>query len=186
MKVLRAVDYRVMPWANGGGVTREVVVSPHGAAPADCDWRVSIATVSAPGPFSSLPKVDRALLLVDGGAMHVLIDGVECQADRERPLRFSGESSVECVALPDGPTTDLNLMTRRDRVDGDMHVVAADSTVTVAGHETVVLMPLDSAIVCEGVQLGALDCAVFPMNGMAVGLSVPLSGSGRVACLRVR
>ncbi|TIV74879.1 MAG: HutD family protein, partial [Mesorhizobium sp.] len=31
MRILRAADYRVMPWKNGGGTTTEIAVSPDGA-----------------------------------------------------------------------------------------------------------------------------------------------------------
>ncbi|WP_431460998.1 HutD family protein, partial [Klebsiella pneumoniae] len=31
MRILRAADYRSMPWKNGGGVTTEIAVSPAGA-----------------------------------------------------------------------------------------------------------------------------------------------------------
>ncbi len=43
-----------MPWKNGGGVTTEICVSPPSGA---FDWRVSIATVNADGPFSTLHRI---------------------------------------------------------------------------------------------------------------------------------
>ena len=53
MRILRAADYRRMPWKNGSGETVEVAVFPPGASIDDFDWRISIATVAAEnGAFS--------------------------------------------------------------------------------------------------------------------------------------
>lgn len=115
------------PWKNGGGLTREVVVRPAGAGLDDFDWRVSIATIAAPGPFSPFPGIDRIIVLLDG-------DGVRLQSDdgridhrldrRGMPFAFAGEARIDCRLLG-GPSTDFNLMTRRgrisarlDRIDG--------------------------------------------------------------------
>ena len=54
------------PWKNGGGVTREIVCSPPGAGMEGFDWRVSIATIDKPGPFSAFAGVDRVIMLLDG------------------------------------------------------------------------------------------------------------------------
>ncbi|MDP1908248.1 MAG: HutD family protein, partial [Hyphomicrobium sp.] len=43
MRILRAKDYRRMPWKNGGGETTEIAISPEGAALDSFDWRVSMA-----------------------------------------------------------------------------------------------------------------------------------------------
>src|SRR5665811_1616202 len=67
--IVRFADLPVIPWRNGGGVTREVVASgasvasggSGGSDPRDFDWRISIADVSRPGPFSAFPGVDRVI-----------------------------------------------------------------------------------------------------------------------------
>ena len=61
MRILRAPDYRVMPWKNGGGTTTEVAVSPEGAGLDHFDWRISMARVEQDGPFSTFPGIDRTL-----------------------------------------------------------------------------------------------------------------------------
>ena len=40
-----------VPWKNGGGSTREIACGPAGAGMDGFDWRASIATIAAPGPF---------------------------------------------------------------------------------------------------------------------------------------
>lgn len=104
------------PWKNGGGSSIEIAVSPDGAGFADFDWRVSLATISADGPFSIFAGVDRTLALVDGAGVTLTIDGahrfVLCEDD---PLmEFKGEAEVDAT-LNDGATIDFNIMTRRAR-----------------------------------------------------------------------
>ena len=47
-------EYRLMPWKNGLGVTREMAVFPSGAnlERGDFLWRLSSADVGTSGPFS--------------------------------------------------------------------------------------------------------------------------------------
>ena len=65
-EILRAAERLSAPWKNGGGVTREIAVFPHGADLARFDWRMSLATVAAGGPFSTFPGIDRLMLVLDG------------------------------------------------------------------------------------------------------------------------
>jgi len=74
-EIVHFADLSVVPWRNGGGVTREVAVGGSGGQ--DFNWRISIADVNVPGPFSTFPGVDRIITLVDGVRMDLLIDGVE-------------------------------------------------------------------------------------------------------------
>ncbi|CAM5625233.1 Protein Ves [Mycolicibacterium aubagnense] len=117
MRILRASDYRTMPWKNGGGTTTEIVVSPAGAGLDDFDWRVSMARVEASGPFSIFAGIDRTLSVLEGGGMALSIAGrevVELTRTSE-PLFFPADAATEAT-LPAGPITDLNVMTRRGRV----------------------------------------------------------------------
>ena len=77
MRVLRAENYRRMPWKNGGGETVEIAVSPEGAGLGDFDWRVSMARVEADGLFSVFPGVDRTLSILEGEGMVLDIEGRE-------------------------------------------------------------------------------------------------------------
>ena len=120
--VLRHADRAATPWANGGGLTREVARSgPTGTAPG-FDWRVSVAEVDRPGPFSRLPEVDRVILLVRGTGLVLSVDGRERLLDPLTPFAFSGDSTTTCE-LHNGPTWDLNVMTARDRVAATVEVI---------------------------------------------------------------
>lgn len=106
-------------WRNDGGWTREILrvpgplASPEGDA---FDWRVSIAEVEADGPFSVYEGYDRALVLLDGAGMDLRFTStgktVPLRAD-SRLARFAGDAPIEAT-LVDGPTTDFNLIWRRE------------------------------------------------------------------------
>ena len=142
MIVIDRAEWRTMRWANGGGTTHEVMIEPPGATTDAFDWRISVAEVHTPGPFSSLPGVDRLLLLIGGAGMSVHIDGVAHEASRVTPLSFRGESEALCESLADGATLDLNVMVRRDRYSASLTVVPANSRVTCAVNERVVVFAL--------------------------------------------
>ena len=81
-------DWIAQPWKNGRGVTREIVRWPAGDGAYDV--RVSVAEVTASGPFSTFPGYVRWTTLVDGGPValgaHALGPGVPLQLDGEVAL----------------------------------------------------------------------------------------------------
>lgn len=117
-----------VPWKNGGGSTRELACWPPGAGMDGFEWRVSVATIAVPGPFSAFPGVDRQIMLLQG-------DGVQLRSpqaphggwthaldQRWVPFSFAGDVPVDCTLLG-GTSTDFNLMLRRGAWTGAMHVV---------------------------------------------------------------
>ena len=60
-----------MPWKNGGGSTQELACWPPGADMNSFEWRVSLATVDRPGPFSAFPAIDRQIMLLGGDGLHL-------------------------------------------------------------------------------------------------------------------
>ena len=48
-RTIHLSDRPATPWRNGGGLTRELVASPEQS---DWRWRMSVAEVTASGPFS--------------------------------------------------------------------------------------------------------------------------------------
>jgi len=134
MRVQRFGEHRAMPWANGLGTSYEV------ASDRNVDgvwtWRVAIAPVVLDGPFSVMPGVDRALVVIEGNGMVLNIDDESVKCMPGQVVRFSGDSTT-FARLVGGPVVDLGLMTVRDSVIGSMVVVAdvgdvVDSDVLVA------------------------------------------------------
>ncbi len=112
------------PWKNGGGATRALACWPPGAGLERFGWRVSVADVAAPGPFSLYPGVDRQILLLQGDGVHLrAADGSVDQAlDRATPpFAFAGETAIDCT-LRGGPVRDFNLMLRRGQWRGALRV----------------------------------------------------------------
>jgi len=115
LEVLRAAERTPVPWKNGGGLTREVAVSPPGSDLTAFDWRVSIAEIRTPGPFSLFEGIERRMAVLDG-RLSLAIDGrpaITLTPETE-PVAFAGD--LPAVAAPLGAqVTDLNVMTRRLR-----------------------------------------------------------------------
>ena len=116
MKVLRAADYRRMPWKNGGGETREIMISPAGATLDSLDWRVSLATVATDGPFSSFPGVQRTLCVISGAGIRLQIGDAPPRTlfEDSEPHTFDGEATTSATLI-DGAIVDLNVMSRFER-----------------------------------------------------------------------
>jgi uncharacterized protein len=177
--IVRFAELPVVPWRNGGGGTREVVAAG-GSGALDFDWRISIADVSAPGPFSTFPGVDRVIMLVMGERMDLVIDGVEHVLGLHEPLSFDGASQTSC-SLPAGPTRDLNVMTRGDRLSAAVAIRDLSQTrpIAVAGSQVLVL--LTGSAVVAGAD-GSRD-ELYPLDAVCPrGTHVRLvMGSGRAA-----
>ena len=181
--IVRFAGLPVIPWRNGGGVTREVVASG-GSDPQDFDWRISIADVSQPGPFSAFPGVDRVITLVEGERMELVIDGAVHVLGLHESLSFDGASQASC-SLPTGPTRDLNVMTRSDRLSAAVAVRDLSETrpIAVSGAQIVVLLTGSGMVAGADesqAHLEPLD-AVCP-SGLHVRL---VTGSGKVAVVRI-
>ena len=178
MRVLCERDYRRMPWKNGGGETIEMIVSPEGASFEDFDWRISMAHVAAPGPFSMFAGIDRTLSVIAGDGLSLVFDDRTVTLDRaSAPFRFAGDALVK-GDLVDGAIDDLNVMTRRGRYDhrvtrhrlvslttlqwvGDVGVVVAigDAVDVRVADETRMLAAMDALVLGEG------DAREFEVTG---------------------
>ena len=112
-------------WKNGGGATRELACWPPGADMEHFDWRVSVATVAASGPFSCFAEVDRVITLLTGDGVHLRqsATGIDHRLDKAlQPFAFAGDGGMDCDLLG-GTSQDFNLMTRRSRWRGAVQVL---------------------------------------------------------------
>jgi uncharacterized protein len=167
MQILRAADYRIMPWKNGAGSTTEIAVSPDGAALDDFDWRISMAQVAADGAFSLFPGVDRTLLVLDGGGIVLTTAGHGVvRLDRDTaPYAFPGDRDTHATLI-DGPIVDLNIMSRRGRVRQTVRRVDLATPRDFSGEATVTLIVVErgAAIAradCRDTELSERDCVVL-------------------------
>lgn len=126
-QLIRLDDTSPSPWRNGGGVTRELLAWPPGkpGVAADWDWRLSVAEVTASGPFSSFEGVQRWFAVLQGEGVKLNMDGMSIQlTGQSPPFQFDGAVAVSCQLLG-GATQDFNLMVRRGRGQAKMERVKA-------------------------------------------------------------
>jgi environmental stress-induced protein Ves len=114
MIILRESSYVTVPWKNGGGVTREILRSPPESTA--FDWRLSLATIDSPGPFSAFEGYHRTLVLVRGAGVELNFaqHGSSRLNSVGQTVSFDGAWQTSCTLL-DGPSTDLNLMVSQER-----------------------------------------------------------------------
>lgn len=154
MRVLRASDYRQMPWANGKGVTVELAKAERGGK---LLWRLSMATVAEDGPFSIFPEVERNLTVLDGPGFRLEGDGVSLDCLPLRPVAFAGDVAVRAVGTGGQVSTDFNVMTARRVPMPGVHVMR-DREIGAGG--LVALFALGAAEV-NGVALARHDLALL-------------------------
>jgi environmental stress-induced protein Ves len=136
MIILREADHIRVPWKNGGGLTREILKVPPDTVA--FDWRLSLATIETPGPFSAFDGYDRTLVLVRGAGVE-LDFGSQGRAALRAPgqlAAFDGAWETSCTLI-DGPSSDLNLIVSKARAQSRARLLraAAPELVHTAGWE---------------------------------------------------
>lgn len=124
------------PWKNGGGTTREIACWPPGAGMDDFQWRLSIAAISASGPFSAFPGVDRIITLLDGPGVRLATNDGAIDHALNRPLEpfaFPGEAAIHGTVLGDA-SSDFNVMTRRSLLRAQLQVLRTPASIETAAH----------------------------------------------------
>jgi environmental stress-induced protein Ves len=105
---LTPADYKTMPWANGKGVTVEMLrVDDNGLK-----WRLSRASVVENGDFSLFPQIERNLTVITGPGFDLLGDGLLLHAKPLIPVAFAGDTPIRATNVT-APSDDFNVMTAR-------------------------------------------------------------------------
>ncbi|MCG2624461.1 HutD family protein [Arthrobacter sp. I2-34] len=182
--VIRFADLSPSPWLNGAGRTVELASGRSGAAvrqpPGDgrWQWRLSLADVGRPAPFSRLPGIRRILTVVDGGPLDLTVDGVRHRIQRLQPFEFDG--GAETVSdLPAGPVRNLNLMLRPASAQGSVAVIPVIERQPVQLHEFQLGVLLDGAATAAGQQLAQFDAVTGSPDGETI------TGRGQLALVSV-
>jgi uncharacterized protein len=176
IRLLDVQDQRVMPWKNGGGITRELAVHPEDAGLDGKPflWRISIAEIAADGPFSAFPGYDRSIMLIAGNGMELAVQGEKPirLSGHYEPWRFSGDVPTQCRLL-DGPVRDFNVMTARGQIEHHCEVISggASEAIWKRGSETLFCHCLNGNLMVklrDAVEwsLGAGQCIWFPADAV--------------------
>jgi environmental stress-induced protein Ves len=166
IRLLRAIDYRRMPWKNGGGETREILVSPPGASLDTLEWRISLATAASDGPFSEFRGITRTLSVIRGAGitLRVADEPPRQLLQSSEPCTFDGETATS-ASLIDGPIVDLNVMSRRGVAGHRVSRLSLEGAAQLAtsADVTFVFCRTGSVMCRDGgtsVELSEEDCAL--------------------------
>jgi uncharacterized protein len=178
MQIIRQSQFKASPWKNGGGITHEALRVPERGA---FRWRVSIAHVDVPGPFSDFAGYTRTMVLLRGSGVALkLSDGTRRTLRAPGDIaRFDGALGVDCELL-NGPCVDLNLMTSNAIGLGSPRVERLRGSLAYAAgrDESLVVFPIDAPL---QIHPRSGNAAVLePWDLAVVGGSA--ESAGRIAC----
>jgi len=167
------------PWKNGGGLTREIAVYPASASTEDFLWRVSVAKIERPGPFSQFPNVRRRLMLLNGnGVLFQFADRSVMLTDSAQTMEFSGEDDLYCSPV-DGACLVMNVMTRSDWVC-KMHVAHDGSLPTTRELGRIIIVAEGAVRLTESANPPELlQAGEAALLGPGATLQVDISGERR-------
>ncbi|MDR7083375.1 environmental stress-induced protein Ves [Arthrobacter ginsengisoli] len=114
-----------------------------------------MADIDQDSSFSTFFGADRHFVIVSLGSLQMNIDGEDRTAAYGRPETFPGEADVS-VKLTIGPTSVINLITRRASCTGKVAVERIDGSLTPPAN-TVAVTLLDGAAWTDGQRLEPLD-----------------------------
>jgi uncharacterized protein len=178
MQIVRQSQFKASPWKNGGGITHEAMRVPERGT---FRWRVSIAHIDVPGPFSDFAGYVRTMVLLRGAGVALQIsDGTRRVMRTAGDLaQFDGALGVECELL-NGPCVDLNLMTSNAMRFTNVRVERLRGSLSYATRkdESLVVFPIDAPL-----QIHPSDgnAAILEPWDLAV-LGGSAEHAGRIAC----
>lgn len=180
--IWRFADQPITSWRNGRGVTREIIRQPADGA---FDWRVSIADVAEDGEFSTFPGVERIIMFCDGPAMTIVVDGTEHALSRHAPFTFPGEAATHCH-IPNGPTRDLNVMTRRGRCTAEVLVPAGHCRLELEDRRQTLVVALTGTHQAHlAAPTGPIQLDVFDVAYLSGVGQLWITGNGQVAVIHI-
>lgn len=170
LRVLPRSSFKATPWKNGGGVTHEAIRVPSQGDP--FSWRVSLAQIDRPGPFSDFSGYQRKMMLLQGRGVALEFAGGGHRELREVGdwLEFDGAAAVHCELIG-GPCVDFNLIAANDLktaarlewLHGPMQVMAAGQTALVLSLSAALDLIDESG---RRTRLGPWDLAVISQGSI--------------------
>ena len=168
---LTPADYRTMPWANGRGVTVEMLrVDENGAL----KWRLSRASVVEDGDFSIFAGIERNLTVISGAGFDLVGSTGVLRARRLIPVAFAGDVAIRAVGVTT-PSDDFNVMTARGLALPQVQVV--QDTAHFAAGGTLAVFALGPVCVND-VQIARYDLVVSDAD-------IAVSGTGPAIVVRL-
>lgn len=191
IRIIDKTMFRKMPWANGGGVTTELVVHKDESTGRTL-WRLSMAGVDTDGPFSHFAGYDRILVLMTGQGLRLSHgNGTEhCLSNVYDMACFPGDLATHATLIG-GPVSDFNVIVDRAAFspsvivtnDGAGLAVPADANVLAVYAVDHALLVTDPSGGSHHLPQGGLFLVEDPLPGDwrvggATALVVQLSSAG--------
>lgn len=140
-------DFKTMPWANGKGITAELLRIDRAG---QLVLRLSRAMVVEDGPFSLFPGIERNLTVLSGPGFDLVGEGMHLAALPLAPVAFAGDVAVRAAGVT-APSEDFNVMTARNLPLPKVWVQAAGEA------------PAGAILALAEGRIGGLDVARFDL-----------------------
>jgi len=172
-------DAKLVPWANGKGITRELARREVNGA---LLYRISVADVVEAGAFSVLPGLDRHLVLLNGVGFELKINGAVRPVQPFVPVAFSGDDVAAAVNVS-AASQDFNVMSARGKARAEVAVKAAgfDEILPDLGFYYVAA----GGFVFEPLGLKMLGAGTLIEASGERGRSINIAGRGSLICVRI-
>ena len=127
MRVYTAADFVEQRWKNGRGSTLELAKGAD-YGPADMhSWRLSIATLSENGSYSSFFGYQRTQVMLQGDEVQLdFASGKQQRLHKLNLASFSGDEAVSCSLANGSTATMFNLMTAEAYLQHQVTVISDD------------------------------------------------------------
>lgn len=159
---LKNSDYLETPWKNGQGSTSQIKIYPENATISELnfDWRLSIAKISSPCPFSLFPDFQRILMVWKG-------QGLILNQKKLNPfevLNFSGNEKINSQ-LVRSTIWDLGVIFNPKKIKAEMKVIKIDEEILLKDN-TSFLFCAEEYFSLDGKNILEGECLQFFGNHM--------------------
>lgn len=181
MDILYVRDMPESAWKNGGGLTR--VLAAHPCALKQ-HWRISLATITRDGPYSSFVGLMRHQTIVSGAGLALCGDADQIDLSKRQGRAFSGDLAL-MARLKAGPVTALNVIWDEDQFSADVQLIHSDPVLpaTKEGGQSV-CFGMTGPFKADGTMIAEGDAITW--SGECPRITVPQGGDILVVTLAPR
>jgi len=156
LMLIKENQYRIMPWKNGLGVTREIFIHPENATLSqnNFDYRLSSAQIQNDSPFSTFPQKKRWLIIYEGEGMKLNHEKLV----RFQVKHFSGDEMI-LGSLLNGSVKDLGIIYDPKKVQVKMTLLEKSTELELKDKN--VFFCVGKSVTLFGQKLNHEDSLVF-------------------------
>ncbi len=175
--IIKPEEYKLMPWKNGKGVTKELFVRNL----QDTDkylFRLSMAGVTEDGEFSDFSGYDRTLIMLEGnGIILHHSDGTVNELLKTSDIAFFSGDVKTTATLINGPVRDFNVMTLSRKCRSKVEILKGTSAYGLTGQDTFFFSHSDDGTLNIGKDQISLNRGYLLQLSTGSDLRIKISGS---------